>query len=343
MPWTEIKPGDLDAWNKRLLQAAAPLFQLPFWNEPLRLTRLSPRYLIYDKNGTPVAYVCVLMLTAMGFRAGVIRRGPVSIDASAAVSDQALEELGEWAKRNRFAFLRFTHHDSNFLNRVEQLKGIRRFDALPFYSDLSEELIVELVDDASVMLSRFQAVARRNINQALRAGYEIEVADSPEEFRRVWPLFEQLAQRKGFQYRPLASYLDLINRARSNGCVRIHTASLNGKIIEAILVIRDKVTALYMSGALDVDALAQNSTASPSCLVHWNAMRDARSAGVQYYNLGSRSGTVYSFKRKFHPREHKNPEPATLVLNPFAFALWDRVAIPFVRSVWPRIRRLLFR
>lgn len=343
MPWTEIRKDDLDAWTRRLLQIATPLFQLPFWNEPLRLTRLSPRYLVYEKREVPVAYVCVLTLATMGFVAGVIRRGPVSLDPNTDISDEALIDLQSWAKRNRFVFVRFTHSDPTFLDRLERLKGMSRVDALPFYGDFNEELILELQDDDDVMLSRFQPIARREIKQALGVGYEMAATDTPEDFQNIWPLFERLAGRKGFQYRPLSSYLELVRQARKYGCVRLHTARLDGRIVEAILIVRDHLTAFHMSGALDVAALGEKANRSPSCLLHWDAMRDARAAGARYYNFGSRSGTVYSFKRKFHPSERKNPTPATLVLNPFAYWLWRRGAVPFVRSVWPLIRRTFFR
>src|SRR6185436_17995150 len=140
-------------------------------------------------------------------------------------------------------------------------------------------------------------------------GYQIEFGGSPEMFTAVWPLFQSLAVRKDFRFRPLASYLELMQLARPHESARIYTAYLEKRLVQAILIVRDGTTAYYISGALDHEALQGQE--SPSCLLHWRAMRDFFDLGVQYYHLGSKS--IYEFKRQFRPQERTNLPPLTLV------------------------------
>lgn len=339
--WTEISWRELVAWNQQLLQTDASFFQYPFWNEPFREMYFVPRYLVYRSQGQFVAYVCILTLGVSGLRIGLVRRGPVSLITDAEVSFLALQDLQSWAKHEGYIFLRFTHSDSECLERVSSLGVTERIDAFPFYRDSCEELIVEQVEDDAQMLARFQPVARRKIKKAKEVGYDLRVSDSPEELINVWPLFSGLSKRKGFRYRPLNSYLDLIRLAQPHQSARLYAAFLGQRPVEAILIVRDRLTSHYMSGALDVDALQGKE--SPSCLLHWQAMRDFFRLGVKYYNLGTRSGTVYQFKSQFRPLEKVGAPPVTLVLRPGMYRLWSALMLRLAPSLWPRVKRLIFR
>ena len=62
-------------------------------------------------------------------------------------------------------------------------------------------------------------------------------------------------------------------------------------------------------------------------------MRDFARESVRTYDLGTRSGPVYQFKRKFHPVEIRHPEPITVVTNPVLYAAWSAVGL---RLLLPR-------
>lgn len=338
--WTTIPQQELASWNQRLLQTDASLYQYPYWNEPFRRMYFSPQYLVYRSQNEPNAYVCILTIGLPRLKIGLVHRGPVSLGSGLAVSSSALEYLYQWAKDAGYIFLRFSHSDPEYLERIAVLGYSERTDSFPFYRDLSEELMIEQVEDDAQMLASFQPVARRKIKKASTVGYEISVSDSPEAFEAVWPLFQGLSKRKGFRYRPLASYLDLIRLARSQQCVRIYAAHLEGNPVGAILIIRDRINSCYMSGALDTDALQGQE--SPSCLLHWRAMRDLYRLGVRYYFLGTRSGLVYRFKQQFRPTERVIPPPVILVINRAGYRLWSG-AVRNLMLLWPRFKKLLFR
>ncbi len=112
-------------------------------------------------------------------------------------------------------------------------------------------------------------------------------------------------------------------------------------MVQALVLVRDGDTVHNVIGALDVAAL--EGRPSPSELLHWHAMRDFAALGVRHYNLGTRSGAVYEFKRKFRPVERTNPPPVTVIVNPLLYPLWSGVGLTLAGSVWPRVKRSLSR
>ena len=155
-------------------------------------------------------------------------------------------------------------------------------------------------------------------------------------------MFERLSQRKGFRlYRPLNGWMDMIARASPNKCARLYSASLGSKTVQAIMVVRDAKTAEYMLGALDVHQLEKNP--SPTCLLHWHAMRDVYRLGCTTYNLGAPSGIVYQSKRKFRPVHQVPPPPVTVVTNRWLYWFWARVVLRAALPMWPHFRSLLSR
>jgi lipid II:glycine glycyltransferase (peptidoglycan interpeptide bridge formation enzyme) len=337
--WQTIPRDELAGWNERLLETDASLFQYPYWNEPLRKMHFSPRYLTCSRDGRPVAYACVLTLGIGRLRIGLLQRGPVSLLPGQEVPAEAIEALYDWAKSCGCIFLRITHSDPAFLERTARLAPSIRTDAFPFYRDLREELVVELLDDEERMLAGFQKTARQEIRKAAEAGFIFQVTDSAEELARAWPLFAALSSRKGFRYRPLSSYIELMRLAQPQHLTRLYVARWRQEPVEAILIVRDRNTAYYLSGALQTDAL--QGTVSPSCLLHWRAMRDFFHLGVKHYHFGTRSGVVYQFKRKFRPLEMVNPLPVSVVIHPGLYRLWSTAVVRWGPSIWPRIKRLL--
>ena len=215
----------------------------------------------------------------------------------------------------------------------------------PFLPLPRQSLLVEQHEDESKLLASFQPTARRQIRVAERFGYEVYIGDSSDELKRAWPLMEMTASRKGFQiYRPLSNWLRTFDLGRGHSCVRICAVYLQGRPIQAILLVRDSTTACYVYGGLDLDALGDNP--SPGCLLHWNGMREAWRLGCKFYDLGGvgpGAEKLHIFKRKFRPMEHMWPAPFNLVTNRALFPLWEKAIMGGVRLLWPRIKTVTSR
>ena len=338
--WTEIQPGAIAGWTPTLLGTEASLFQLPYWNESLRMLHLRPRYLTYQSGGESRAYLCLLELGLPGARFGLVPRGPVVLDGDG-LPTAWLHGLVGWAQREGYVFLRATHHDDAVLTTWASLPGARRADAFPYYREPQEELLVPQLEDDADTMRAFQPVARRNLRRAQDEGYAIESADTPEALTAVWPLFERLSARTRVRYRPSRSFAQLLALGRTSGAVRLFVARLQHRAVEAILVARDHSTAHYIIGALDTAAIEGHD--SPSVLLHWHAMREFAREGTRYYDLGTRSGQVYTFKRKFRPIERQLSAPVTVVINRALFPFWSAVGLGVGRKLWPSLKRAFFR
>lgn len=342
--WQEIPYETAAAWTPRLLSTQASYTQYPYWIEPYRGRGYTPHYLVYGSGTEAEAFAAVLLTGMPGFRLGVLARGPVSLQRSGSVSDSALENLVSWARGQGCIFLRCTHPEEELLARFSNFAPVEPFDAYPFLRDPRNSLLVELQADDQATLKSFQSVARYEIRAAERAGYRIGVSGEPEETMRIWPMLERLAARKGFALssRSRSAWLDIVKLAREHACVRQYSAWLGSERILTILVIRYGATAEYMLGALDFDAV--KGRPSPSCLVHWAAMRDFRNLGCRLYNLGGpgdgQRNMVLQFKRKFHPDPRVLPPPVTLALDRARFNIWKAVLMRGFLPWRSRVRRL---
>lgn len=342
--WKMIDDAQIGSWDKRLSETQVPFAQYPFWNEAYRSLKISPIYLVCCVEGSPVtyAYVCILSIRVPGFRIGFVQKGPVTMLSNGLVDVGMLESLKVWATSEGFMCLRFMHFDPDFLERVKAVPSVLQEDAFPMWSGLSKHaLLVDIRREEAQILAGFQAIARRDIKAAEKVGYEIATSDDPAVLLKNWGLFEALAERKGTNFfpRPVESWAEMIRQGRHIQGVSLHTASLRGKIIQAILVVRDAETAEYMIGALDLESL--EGEASPSCLLHWHAMREARSKGCSYYNLGHPSGVVYQFKKKFRPEEVVAPPSVTMVIRPYHYWLWTKFMLEMLVPLWPMLRSIL--
>lgn len=351
MAWREISPSDLGPWNGRLLQTPASLRQYPFFNEGLRGAgglwvttgrrfatliaegrrwTTSPRFLVRETAEGETAFVCIVTIGVPGFRVGCILDGPVAL-RDHRIDKAAIQELVEWARRKQYVALRVTHSSEDFLASLSEMVPSERIDGVPFYPHPSSELYIDLTPDTAAVLSGFQAVARRNIKQAREAGYTVTIEDEPEAIAKAWPAFQSRSAQKGISYRNLDTYMRIMREAKAHRAARLYTAWRGDVPIASLLILRDRTTAHYFLGTIDVDALGD--APSPACLLHWNAIQQARELGAAWYNLGTRSGPVYTFKSKFRPIEHERPTPLTLIVKPTLYGIWRRLLPSLAQAV----------
>jgi hypothetical protein len=291
--------------------------------------RLRSSYFVCGRPGDPSAFVCVLALGFGRLRVGLVREGPVWLrDLDQAAKAACLESLVTELRERGFVLACFTGADVEALTGIEGLAASNRDALLPFPVAEPESLIVPQAATDEETASVFAPVARRDIRKAERAGFVVESADSDEALRVAWPIWMQVHRFRRLYGRSRSSWRRLLERARALGTVSIYTASIDGRPVQSILVVRAGSRATYVIGALDREALGD--LPSPSCLLHFRAMRDAFARGCMLYDLGSRSGPVHRFKSKFRPEERILPPPVNLVLEPTMY--------PLVSWLLPRLR-----
>ena len=291
--------------------------------------RLRGSYLACGPPADPVAFVSVLALGFGRMRVGLVREGPVWLrHLDEAAKAACLESLVTELRERGFVLACFSGADAEALTCIEGLAPSNRDALFPFPVAEPESLIVPQASTDEETASIFAPVARRDIRKAERAGFLVETSDSVEALRVAWPIWMRVHQFRNRYGRSRASWRRLLERARPLGTVRIYTASIGGRPAQSILVVRAGSRATYVIGALDREALGDRP--SPSCLLHFRAMRDCYAHGCTEYDLGSRSGPVYRFKSKFRPHERVHPAPVNVVLEPATY--------PLIRWLLPRLR-----
>ena len=296
-------------------------------------------------NGdSPIAFACVTTVGIWGFRFALVNHGPVIIQKDLACD--AINSFIEYLSK-RYVFAKFSPKDAvaeKNLLLLDEL-NVQRCDSFPFYAPPPEALLVEAVADSDVLIKQLSPTARRMVRKASRSDYEITTATKPEDFESVWHLFEMLSERKGFTYRPLRSYLNLIRYAGPHELVRIYTAKVNNEPVQSILILLDGNWAWYVSGALNVSGIIDN--ASPSFLLHFHAMQSlANEFGDLIYNLGTRSGKVEQFKSRFRPTLYEFPAPVTVVFDSIRYELYRNLILKYqapLRSHAKKVGRILLR
>jgi len=330
--WTLIPQQEVDDWNRRLVATDAHFRQYPYWHEPYRQIGARVYYLVYKVDAIPIFYAAMVLRGWTRLPFGLVQRGPVSLIHGVQPTREILMALGQVAKSLGCIGLRFTHSDPQVMQLASSLPGSVRRELCPFYRDPPRSLFVIQHESDAATQTAFQPVARREIKAAIRAGYEIRVSDAPDALADAWPMLESLASSKKFKLsdRPRSGWLEMMEIARRHDCARLYSACLNGRCVEHILVARYGAIAEYLLGALDVAAL--HGAPSPSCLIHWTAMREFYRQGCTVYNLGGPGNvnignTVYQFKRKFRPTLFTADPPVTLALRPAICRLWIDVCL----------------
>ncbi len=334
--WTPIPPERITEWNDILLETGCSLMQYPYWNEPYRRVGVTPVYLTWAQGGKR-AYLCVLSMGPPRLRIGIAFRGPAVLGSDSTLPPESLTDLYRWARSNGYVFIRFTHSDAALLDSFESTCAAHRVDAFPFHRDRSaatHDLVIEQLDDNNAMLASFDREARRKIKRALELEYDLRIGTCSRDVTEVWHLFLKFFARKGIRFHlPLDLFLDAARLAEPHDCLRVYSAWLQEKPVEALLVFRDRQTALCQFAALDVDAIGKHP--SPSVLLHWFAMRDMYRMGAVHYNLGPGTGSLLQFKQQFNPRYATYPSPLTVVFNPRLYLLWSKLVLPGVETLKP--------
>lgn len=325
--WREMSAAEAEVWNERLQSSTANYKQYPAWHEPYRAEARAVHYFVYESAENALGYVALVIRGRSPVRIAIIQRGPVWLDENATFGRSEAAGLVSQLRRLGCAAVRVTHESERVLAAFRSLARATSADAFPFERDPPRSLLVRLLASDEETLAQFQQIARRNIRAAERAGYEITTSNSPQDVAAAWPLFKALAERKGFELsrRSLNGWLDYVRRCADAGAIQLYSAYREGACVQAILVVKYGQQAEFLLGALDFDAV--RDVASPSCLIHWLAMRDARRAGCAWYNLGGPgngvTNLVYQFKQKFRPTLQEIPAPVTVPIAPVQYRLWS--------------------
>jgi hypothetical protein len=140
------------------------------------------------------------------------------------------------------------------------------------------------------------SAARRNVAKALRNGVQVTDRISPADLDRIYDIYSCNCAERGIPLKPRICIHAM--SSASSGRVRTYTASLDNRIIAALMVLWGPQTASYYLPCVD----HEHSSLQPLPLLINYACSDAIQHGKRFWNWegspGQASG-VYRFKQKW--------------------------------------------
>jgi peptidoglycan pentaglycine glycine transferase (the first glycine) len=248
-------------WDQKLLALADPPSLLQSWGygEAQRQEGWSVERLVLGG-----ARAQVLLQGVGPMRRAYVPRGPVP------ATPEAVDELVEWARRQRLARLRLEPEAPDSMRQALRDRGFVPASGL----QPVDTLIVPLGAEEE-MLGSFKPKHRYNIRKALRSGVQVEEGCDVAELHRQ---HARTAGRQGLSAPSLDAYrrrLELLEWCR------VYVAEVEGEPVAAIMVARFGGRAYYLFGG----SSDRHRQLMPAYAAQWAAMRAAATAGCREYDL----------------------------------------------------------
>jgi lipid II:glycine glycyltransferase (peptidoglycan interpeptide bridge formation enzyme) len=329
---------DCKIWNEKLLQTDASFFQYPYFIESYKeMPFSSTKYFLIKKNEEDLAFVSVIEVGFAFFKIGLIVRGPVLLGKENSKND-VIEGLKLIAHQNRYIFIRVNPNIGTFEDALKEDNSFEQHDYFPLYKGSQRfDFNIHKVDTEEEILKGYQAQLRREVRYGQEYGYDLRVSNSLEDLERSYEIFKKVSDRKGFSYRPFKSFKLLLENGRDQNLANLYMAYKDGKLVNALVIIKDRDSYNYMSGGLVMGEIP--SKYSPSPLLHHKAILDCFAENKKRYNISASQvgSNIYKFKMKFSPVPEEYPTYYTYVSNKRLFSLYNKVDVNKVKK---KIRKL---
>jgi len=193
-----------------------------------------------------------------------------------------------------------------------------------------DTVIIDLSSSEEEILAAMKPKWRYNISLAGKKGVQVNSGDS-HEIEKFYNLLKETAQRDGIAVHSVDYYktlFEICEASRGSESLRLYTASHEGDILAAVVVLFRKNTATYLYGA---SSNIKRNLMAPYAL-QWKAMQDAKSAGCIYYDLfgippddnpNHPMSGLYRFKTGFGGRIIHRPGSLDFVYKPFVYNLFN--------------------
>lgn len=180
---------------------------------------------------------------------------------------------------------------------------------------------VDLSRPEGDILSNFSAAMRNNVRKAERKGVRVEskTALAPADWKEFARMRADTESRAGKHIFPGERYFRLITELLPS---RWYLAFRDHEAVGANLVLFFTDTATYLFGA----AYTEHLRVKIAPALHWHAMRDTKTRGFKWYDLGgvdeTRWPSLTYFKEQFGGSTIRYMGNAYMVLSPLKFAAY---------------------
>lgn len=272
---------------------------------------------------TTVGLVSAIIKDARRGRYLEIPGGPLIDWSNATLVGQVLASLKQIGSDHSCVFMRLRPQceDSPELRNLFAKFGAQ---LSPMHVTADHTSIIDLAPDDETLLTNMRQQTRYEIKRAPKRGVEIVRVEAPEIIETFYHLQAETAERQGF-IPPSRKYLEACFEKFGDNAA-IYKASKGDVLLNLALVITYGQEVAYLEAASTSEARREPGAYA----VIWQAMRDAKSAGITRFNLwgiappdspGHRYAGVTTFKRGFGGRDVAYLSPHDIVLKPVRYQI----------------------
>lgn len=190
-------------------------------------------------------------------------------------------------------------------------------------------LIINLNKSEEELLLGLKQKTRYNLNLASRHGVKIRISQEASDIENFWQLTKQTADRDGFRPHAKEHYKKMFDNLAEDGLIKLFIAEYDNKIIAVNMISFFGNTGTYLHGA---SSDIYREIMAPY-LLQWQAILEAKKAGLAYYDFGGVNGRTFfnkkwegitRFKTGFAPQTPPREYVGCfeLVLNPVVYSIY---------------------
>jgi serine/alanine adding enzyme len=311
---------DYVAWDRFLYDfPGAHYFQTYGWLKSYEPLGLRPHVLTCEVDGAIVGGVAFLSakIPLLPFRIFIIPHGPLPSNPDAPCWLPLMQRLDEICRENNAIYAQIYPHElleqSVVVPRLEQLGFTspalftsHRFSSTP----VTVDLIGKTEED---VLRSFRKRTMYYVRGALRSDLVLRTEVQPPVFDKIYELFLEHSESRGFQPRPYASLQAAWEWFSRKGSASFIQAWHGSTLVGANLMIFTGRTAYYIHGAVRREFAERR----PAEFIHWHTIRKAIQLQLDKYDLGNVGHPgVNQFKRGFRPQYRSWHDPRTKTYLP---------------------------
>jgi peptidoglycan pentaglycine glycine transferase (the first glycine) len=290
-----VAVDDARAWDRALLDLPDPqILQSWVWGELKGRHGWRARRLLFRQGAQTVAAASVLERRAGSLPASIlyVPRGPALDWNDEPLVARVLGQLEALARRHRAMFIKidpdvyypeaapaFSWRPPVAPNVAALLSG-RGWHLSDSQVQFRNSVLLDLRPDEEALLAGMKQKSRYNLRLAQRRGVKVRQGTAGD-LDLFYDLYTETARRDGFPIRPPAYYRDAWGSflARDQGCLLL--AEVQGEAVAGLLYVTFGPTAWYLYGA----SSERHRNLMPNNLLQWEAIRRARVAGCNLYDL----------------------------------------------------------
>ncbi len=273
----EILPADFDKYVAGS-HPEANFLQSSNWGKVYEIDGEKVFYLGLFDGGTQIgASLAILKLAKRGTYIE-IPGGPLVDWGKEKQVRAMLDGVTDIAKREKCVFVRMRPNIPDNDKNRNMAKKLNLVES-PMHLHAEHTVMLDLSKTEEELMAAMRRQTRYEVRKADKLGIKVKYETTKKAFNDFYDLQLETAKRQGFI--PSSREFILAQQEAFGEAARIYTASLHGQVLAKGLIIMQKPEAVYNEAA----STDEGRKLPGAYALQWQVMRDAKSEGIERYNL----------------------------------------------------------